>query len=349
MGIYTRDYYREWRAGGWGLDELTPVVKYLIFANVAVFLLQIFFLRDAHYSPLDMLRKTNPELDKILTKAEEGDPKALETLKKKHPEIEKMLEDDGDDPLYSLMPNMKVSIVQEWLELDTKKIVHQGQVWRLLTSAFCHDRYSLFHLFFNMLCLYWFGSTLETMYGSREFLLFYLTAAVVSGLAYVGLDLQTGSSVPAIGASGAVMAVMMLYTMHFPEQEIRVCWLFPLQMRWVMAFYLIYDLHPILLAMAGDRIFTGIGHAAHLGGLAFGFLYARHSWRLGSLLSWTPSLKWTRRPRLRLVTPTEPKRPRLDELLQKISESGQASLAEEERMILKNASEELKSRRRRDP
>src|SRR5579859_5215516 len=133
MGIYTRDYYREWRAGGWGLDELTPVVKYLIFANVAVFLLQIFFLRDARYSPLDMLRKTNPELDKILTKAEEGDPKALETLKKKHPEIEKMLEDDGDDPLYSLMPNMKVSIVQEWLELDTKKIVQHGQVWRLLT------------------------------------------------------------------------------------------------------------------------------------------------------------------------------------------------------------------------
>jgi membrane associated rhomboid family serine protease len=353
MGIYSRDYYREWRAStGWGLDALTPVVKYLIFANVAVFLLQIFFLREARFSPLDMLRKTNPELDKLLTKAEEGDPKALETLKKKHPEIEKMLKDEDaeDDSVSLFLPRMKISLVQEWFELDTKKIVRHGQVWRLLTHAFCHDRYSLFHVFFNMLCLYWFGSTLETMYGSREFLLFYLTAAVVAGLAFVGLDLYTGSSVPAIGASGAVMAVMMLYTMHFPRQEILVCWIFPLEMRWLMTFYLIYDLHPILLALAGDQIFTGIGHAAHLGGLAFGFLYGRYSWRLEGLVSWLrmPSLKWTRRPRLRLVTPTEQKPERIDDLLQKIYESGQASLTEEERIILKNASEELKNRRRKE-
>jgi membrane associated rhomboid family serine protease len=355
MGIYNRDYYREWRAGGWGLDELTPVVKYLIFANIGVFLLQIFFLRNAPpVSPLDMVRKTNPELDELISKAEDGDAKAFKTLKKKYPGIEKMIkdEDDDGDSIPSFLPGTKVSVVQEWFELDTKKIVQRGQVWRLLTSAFCHDRYGLFHIFFNMLCLYWFGSTLETMYGSREFLLFYLTAAVVSGLAFVGLDLYTGSSVPAIGASGAVMAVMMLYTMHFPEQEIRVCWLFPLQMRWVMAFYLIFDLHPILLAMAGDRIFTGIGHAAHLGGLAFGFLYYRFSWRLDGLLSrlcW-PSLKWTgrSRPQLRLLKPTDPAPERLDELLRKISESGQASLTEEERRILKTASDELRSRRGKD-
>ena len=47
-----------------------------------------------------------------------------------------------------------------------------------------------------MLFLYWFGCTIEAMYGSREFLLFYLAAAVVAGLAFVGLDLYTGSSAP---------------------------------------------------------------------------------------------------------------------------------------------------------
>src|SRR5204862_5801370 len=112
-----------------------------------------------------------------------------------------------------------VSILQEWFELDTPKVV-RGQVWRLVTSAFCHSRYDIWHIVFNMLCLYWFGCALEAMYGSREFLCFYLTAAVASGLTFVGLDLYTGSTVPAVGASGAVIAVMMLYTWHYPRETI---------------------------------------------------------------------------------------------------------------------------------
>src|SRR5262249_39604855 len=91
-------------------------------------------------------------------------------------------------------PGKKVSLVQEWAELDTRKLLH-GQVWRLLTHAFCHERFGVFHILFNMLFLYWWGCTIESMYGTREFLAFYLTAAVVAGLAFVGLDLWTGSRI----------------------------------------------------------------------------------------------------------------------------------------------------------
>src|SRR5205814_3645274 len=157
---------------------LTPVVKWLIIANVAVFLLQIFIVREVRLSPLDFWRKTNPELDQFLEDKDENDPEVQEKLKKDYPAIYKSMEEINKNK--NLIPPMRVSILQEWLELDTKKVVFGGQVWRLLTHAFCHDRYGVFHIVFNMLFLYMFGCTLESMYGSREFLLFYLVGAVVA-------------------------------------------------------------------------------------------------------------------------------------------------------------------------
>jgi hypothetical protein len=215
-----------------------------------------------------------------------------------------------------------------------------------------------------MVLLYWFGCTLESMYGSREFLLFYLAAALASALAFVGLDLRTGSTVPAIGASGAVMGVVMLYTMHYPYETIRVFWLFPLEMRWVMLFYVLYDLHPVLLALSGDTIHTGVAHAGHLGGLAFGFLYYWYRWRLEDLLQYLPARvksergagrRFWRRPErdpdrlapsLRVYREPEPdeEMERVDQLLKKISESGHASLTDEERQALRAASERIKGR-----
>src|SRR2546430_1200371 len=182
MGFGHRDYYRDSSyhagAGGWGLEELTPVVKYLIVANVAVFLLQIFLVREVRLSHLDQLRKYDPHLDRVLTEKEKEGPEALEEFKKAHPELAEPEAERADDPL--LNPPEKVSIVQEWFELDTRKVIQHGQVWRLLTHAFCHDRFGIFHILLNMLFLYWFGCTVESMYGAREFLLFYLTAALVS-------------------------------------------------------------------------------------------------------------------------------------------------------------------------
>lgn len=329
MGIYNRDYIRDLKPAG-GLDA-APVVKYLIIINVVVFVLQVVWVRETRVNPLDFLRRqgidiVDPDFDRLL------DPEVMEQV----------------------MQPQRVSILQQWFELDTNKTVYGGQLWRLLTHAFCHDRFGLYHIFINMLCLYWFGSTLEAMYGSREFLLFYLSAAVFAGLAFVGLQLYLGTSVPAIGASGAVMAVMMLYTMHFPTEEIYVFWWFPLQMRWLMLGYVIWDLHPILLALSGDRVFTGVANAAHLGGLAFGFLYARCNWHLESIVDRLPGAHWQirRRPRLRSVRPSRPEparaveTSRMDEVLRKIQVSGRDSLTDEERAVLEDASRRLQDRNR---
>lgn len=239
------------------------------------------------------------------------------------------------------MPGMRTSIVQDWFELNPKKTVEQGQIWRLVTSAFCHDRYGLWHILFNMLLLYWFGQRLELMYGSTEFLLFYLAAAVCASLAYVGLAYYSGSMLPAIGTSGAIMAVMMLYVIFYPFEQFLLFWFIPVPLWGLLSIYVLYDVHPVLLALAGDRMFTGVAHASHLGGLAFGYLYWRSGYRLEPVLdrirAARPRNKGIRfrEPVIRKFVPRDGElTERIDEILQKISEQGTGSLTEAERNAL---------------
>ena len=256
------------------------------------------------------------------------------------------------EQMLTRMPGMRTSIIQDWFELNPKKTVEEGQVWRLLTSSFCHDRYAIWHLVFNMLLLYWFGQRLEQMYGSTEFLLFYLTAAICASLAYVALAYYTGSMIPAIGASGSIMALMMLYVIYYPYEQFLLFWFIPVPLWLLLGFYVLYDLHPVLLALAGDQMFTGVAHASHLGGLAFGYAYWRSGRRLEPLLDRVRSNKAggrsirLREPVIRKFVPRDDKpgsTERVDEVLKKISEHGMDSLSDAERDILVKAAERYRS------
>jgi membrane associated rhomboid family serine protease len=353
MGFRDRDYYRKSNSSGqmadWGFYWVPRGVRYLIIANVVVFLLQMLVVTKTPISPLDIARQRYPQLDELL-KERGDDPASLAELEKEDPRIRKLLE--NIESQYGGMTK-RDHVLENWLLLDPNKVVEHGQVWRLLTHAFCHDRLSIWHILLNMLFLYWFGCTLESMYGTREFVLFYLSAAVVAGIAYVGVDLAMGSNAPAIGASGAVMAVTMLYALHFPYETIYVMWFLPLPMWLLMVFYVIWDVHPLLLQLGGEQFSTGIGHAAHLGGLAFGFLYGWFQWRLEPLVAWIPGMRGGTRPdpiRYRDRTTSrslgpDPEMERVDEILRKISDVGQASLTDEERALLASASERMKRRR----
>jgi membrane associated rhomboid family serine protease len=247
---------------------------------------------------------------------------------------------------------VRASIVQDWLQLDPNKTIKQGQLWRLLTCAFCHERLTPWHILFNMVLLCWFGSRLERMYGSREFLLFYLAAAVCSSLAYVALALYTRSDAPAIGASGAVMGVMMLYVIYYPFETFSVFWLIPVPLWVLLGFYVVYDVHPVLLALAGDRFFTGVAHAGHLGGLLFGLLYWRSGIRLEALFGGRKrqgTRRRTQAPAREPVILSYPKpddlAERVDEVLKKITEHGKDSLTDEEREVLNQASARLRGKK----
>jgi membrane associated rhomboid family serine protease len=355
MGLENRDYFRDGSytssLAGWGMEPLTPVVKYLIIVNVAVLLLQIFLTHPADPLPSDepavereyapeepaASRPRNEKVGEEVNREEQG-----EARRRAQRESER-LQREG--------LSYRVSVVQEWLELAPEKTFRQGQLWRLLTCAFCHTRESFWHIAVNMVMLYWFGIRLETMYGSREFLLFYLAAAVCSSLAYLGVAACTRSAIPAIGASGAVMGVMMLYTIYYPFETFFLFWCVPLPLWALLSLYVLFDLHPVLLALAGDQVFSSVAHAGHLGGLAFGYLY----WRLGLCLEapFDRVGRSVRRPgrkspRVAEAEATRPRRDspddRVDEVLRKISDQGRESLTAEEMAILTRASEKYRGR-----
>jgi membrane associated rhomboid family serine protease len=306
MGIYSRDYYRS-DTRGWRNPSFASGCKWLVIANVVVFVLQLLVNRNAVVSVM------------------------------------------GDEMIVR-----PVSVITELFELDPGKVIH-GQVWRLVTYAFCHDSGNLLHILFNMLFLVWFGTTLERMYGSREFVGFYLGGALVSGIAFLALGLFLRDLTPAIGASGAVMAVVVLYAVHFPRDEIFLLGLIRVQIRFLVLFYIAYDLFPVLKTLGGESVGDGIAHSAHLGGAAFGYLYHHFGLRIDRLTSSFQGLqkRWPlrRRPPVRIYRPpvVETKESldvKVDAILKKIQEHGEASLTDHEREVLRTASERYKGKAR---
>lgn len=248
------------------------------------------------------------------------------------------------------------SLAFDWLALESGLVFRSGQVWRLLTYAFCHSETNLMHLAGNMLALYFLGRAVVQTIGRREFVAVYLAAAVFAGIVQVSTIAIWPShhSTWTIGASGAVSAVFLLFVIHYPRLKLYLFGLVPIEARWLLTAAVVYDSLGFL-GLAPD-IFSGgganIGHAAHLGGLIFGYLYFR--WDM-NLTGWWDNasgrVRQVRPPRtnLRVYNPgTQPDvdySDRIDDILTKISRDGEASLTDRERRILAQASAHLKSHR----
>jgi membrane associated rhomboid family serine protease len=245
-------------------------------------------------------------------------------------------------------------------EIDTDAVLH-GQVWRLLTGAFLHSA-GWMHIVFNMVVIWWVGSEVEAIYGPREFLAIYLTAAVVSSAAFVGWDVATHPDGPwgrALGASGAATALLMLFAMHYPN---RVIYLFGIVPVPALMFVVIFVALDVLGALGG-RQGENVAFAAHLGGAAFGFLYYKFQWRITNLWPGNWSLNVKRpRPKLRVYTGEPEREPvraapartppdsqleaELDAVLEKVARQGKSSLTEREQEVLMRASEIYRNRRK---
>lgn len=142
------------------------------------------------------------------------------------------------------------------------------RVWlALLVSMFLHGGVS--HLVANMLFLWVFGNNIEDRRGPVVYLAFYLTAGVVATLAHIVSD--PASTVPIVGASGAVAGVMGAYLVWFPDARIKTLVVVgPVLLRKVKAKFLLglWFASQFLLVSAE----SGVAWAAHVGGFTFGVL-----------------------------------------------------------------------------
>lgn len=139
--------------------------------------------------------------------------------------------------------------------------------YQLLTHMFTHG--SLGHIFFNMFALWMFGRILENVWGSRRFLIFYLISGVGAAVVHLVVQYFTGGFAPAVGASGAVMGILVAFAYLFPNTELFILFIpFPIKAKWAVIGYVAIDLFGGIANFSGDNI----AHFAHLGGALTGFV-----------------------------------------------------------------------------
>jgi membrane associated rhomboid family serine protease len=160
---------------------------------------------------------------------------------------------------------MEEHFVVSWTHLA------EGRVWVLVTSLFSHAMGV--HLLINLVVLVSFGAPLEQAMGSARFLLFYLVAGIVGCLAHA-LVMQFLIGIPgqaACGASAALVAVLMLFALAFPKEEVLLFFVIPLPAIVAALALVALDLFGLIYQVEGGGL--PIGHGAHLGGAVIGVGY----------------------------------------------------------------------------
>lgn len=195
------------------------------------------------------------------------------------------------------------------LALYPGKVLFDFSLWQPVTYMFLHSL-QVTHILFNMLMLWFMGAELETRWGKRFFITYYLVCGAGAALIYcLGIWIYsavtgatTGLVVPVVGASGAIFGLMVAYGILFGDRTMYFMMLFPMKAR-----YFVMVLGAIELANLLTSGVNGgeVAYLAHLGGLIVGFVFLKVSQRLQTM-QWNKKLK-SRSRNLRLVVDNEKK------------------------------------------
>ena len=145
--------------------------------------------------------------------------------------------------------------------------------YQFISYMFLHGSFS--HLFFNMFALWMFGRTLEYELGSRRFLIYYMVCGIGAALlqmlvAWIGGEYYFTM----LGASGAVMGLLMAFGVMHPNEQIFIFPLpFPIKAKWFVVGYIALELFQ-----GWGGFDAGVAHFAHVGGMLWGYLLL-HYWK----------------------------------------------------------------------
>lgn len=207
-------------------------------------------------------------------------------------------------------------------------------LWQPFTYLFFHG--GIWHVLINMFVLWMFGSELEKYWGKREFLKFFFITGVGSGLVTVLFSL--GSSIPVVGASGAIYGVLLAYGLLFPNRLVYLYFLIPIKVK-----YLVIFIGTVAFFSSLNPEHSSISHLTHLSGMVIGFIYLR------SNINWSTINRFLiyRRDEIKRRYDDKKKEKRealkleVDEILDKINEVGYDGLSKSEREFLFKASKKL--------
>ncbi len=151
------------------------------------------------------------------------------------------------------------------------EIMRGQDLFTLITSSFLHG--SWMHLIGNMLFLWVFADNIEAAIGNFKFLIFYLSGAVIAEAVHIWFNWD--SSIPTVGASGAISAVMGAYLVMFPYSRIKMLFLiFPFRISaWIfLGIWIVQQWLDGTENLASELNSGGVAWWAHIGGFAFGVI-----------------------------------------------------------------------------
>lgn len=255
--------------------------------------------------------------------------------------------------LFALLKLFSVDIQYlGYVSLSTETAALLWKPWSLLTYFFFHG--GVLHLVFNMLMLHYVGILFTTFFTQKQLLGTYILGGIFSGLIYLlgysFLPALTHVSTTMVGASGAIMAILFATTTYQPFMDVKLFGIWRLQL-WKVAFIIVLaDLIQLPMNNTG-------GHIAHIAGALFGFVYIkllRNGTDLSTIVTaivnfFTTLVRPAKTPPFRKVH-VNPKKPavkreskvvlkdksqqQIDEILDKISQSGYDSLTAQEKEFL---------------
>lgn len=247
--------------------------------------------------------------------------------------------------------NRPYAVLWSWLAIpsDLMLFVHRG--WTLFTYMFLHQGF--FHLFFNMLCLYWFGKILMMQISTKQLAGLYITGGILGGLFYLAAYnifpyyIAMRSTAMLLGASASVMAIIVTSAMLMPDMQLRLLLIGNVKLKYIAMITVLVSLLGITSGNAG-------GELAHLGGALAGYLFVvflRHGRDLTRWFTWIMDAAATiARPRAKGKQPKfhyhapmndgdynrhkAERNAKVDAILDKIKRSGYDSLTEDEKKTL---------------
>ena len=250
----------------------------------------------------------------------------------------------------------------EWFVLPADFSELILQVWGIVTYSFLH--FDFFHIFWNMLMLYWFSQFVLNLFTEKRFLTIYLLGAISGGalfvLAYNFFPVLEGQRGFLIGASAAVLSIIVFVATYVPNTQIRV-FTFTLKVWHIALFLVLGD----IIRLSGSSDTQDViannsgGLIAHLGGALFGFLYGNQLKKGNDIGRWFENamdkavslFKPKKKSPLRTVHKAKktkntaavkrtvsnaknPNQAEIDAILDKISKSGYDSLTKQEKDFL---------------
>jgi membrane associated rhomboid family serine protease len=156
------------------------------------------------------------------------------------------------------------------LGLVPVRVIGGLAIWQLATYMFLHG--GMFHILFNMLALWMFGTELERIWGTRYFLKFYFLTGIGAAILTVlfsllpfGVATELRYSI-VIGASGAIYGLLLAYGLYFPDRPIYMYLVFPIPAKY---FVILMGLLAFYSSLSDN---SGVANATHLSGILVGYL-----------------------------------------------------------------------------